>query len=203
MNENLRTFFRTVNTCRQCYGDRCGISVHVPERIPERVRVIVIGEQPPRPDGEGANGATEETDYLRGYLERAGVDADSVLHVTAVLCHPDRAAERPGRPSATEMRNCSSHLRQLIARADPQLIVPVGHSGLLALQFAMKEWTELRQFILNYDVGTVLKGPKCSVYPLYLPSPTTLKARPEERQVRDWQRIPQLLQGILNPARTT
>jgi len=33
------------------------------------------------------------------------------------------------------------------------------------------------------------------VYPLVLPSEATLKVRPEDRQVRDWQRVPQLLES--------
>jgi len=200
VSKEVRAIFRSVHKCRQCYGDRCGIVVTTPETLPDTIRVVVIGEQPPR-EGNGAAPTGEEADYLRTYLDRAGVDPATVLFVTAVLCHPEMASLRPGRPSATEVRNCSQYLRQLLTRVNPKLIVPVGHSGLLALQFAMNEWTELRQFILNYDVGAVLTRKDCTVYPLYLPSPSTLKARPEGRQLRDWQKIPQLLESLERAAR--
>lgn len=200
MRDGVRALFRTVHRCRQCYADRCGIVVTTPETIPDHVRMVVIGEQPPR-EGNGAAPSDEEATYLQTYLDRAGVDPATVLFVTAVLCHPELPALRPGRPSATEVRNCSQYLRQLLARVNPKLIVPVGHSGLLALQFALNEWTELRQFILNYDVGAVLTRKDCTVYPLYLPSPSTLKARPEGRQLRDWQKIPQLLESMERAAR--
>ena len=40
MNEGLRAFFRHVQRCRSCYGDRSDIDVHVPDRLPEQVRVL-------------------------------------------------------------------------------------------------------------------------------------------------------------------
>ena len=195
MSESIPALFRSVRSCRQCYSDHCGIKVDLPERIPDNIRVVVIGEQPRRP----ANGAAAEPDpdirYLDRYMKRAGVDFETLLYVTAVLCHPEDPARRPMRPSATEVRNCSAYLRKLLDRANPRLIVPLGHTGLLALQFALRDWTELRQFILNYDIGGTLTRADCTVYPLVLPSEATLKVRPEERQIRDWQRVPQLLES--------
>ena len=206
MKDGVRSFFRLVEDCRICYGAHQEILVPTPQPIPKRVRVLVIGEQPCRvSEDEGSTGLDSQepgTELLRSYLERADVNLDQVLYVTAVLCLPKNRDLRPGRPSATETRNCSSHLRALIDRVRPQLVVPLGHTGLLAVQFAFREWTELRQFILNYDVGTVLSRGDLTVYPLYLPSPSTLSARPDGRQARDWQRIPAVLESLEKAGRT-
>jgi DNA polymerase len=205
MKNGLRGFFREVQRCRICYGAH-DILVPTPEPIPARVRVLVIGEQPCRVGAaEGRNGmdGTEEgSANLRSYIERAGIDPAEVLYVTAVLCVPKAADLRAGRPTATETRNCSRHLRALIDRVKPQLIVPLGHTGLLAAQFAFREWTELRQFILNYDIGAVLTRGEHTVYPLYLPSASTLKVRPDGRQLRDWQKVPLVLESLEKAART-
>lgn len=205
MSDNLRKFFRNVQRCRLCYGARCGILVPTPDPLPKRARVVVIGEQPCRSralEGRSAMDASlEGVEHLQSYLDRAGVDPAEVLYVTATLCVPEDESLRPGRPTATEAKNCATHLRTLLERIQPRLVVPLGHTGLLALQFAFHEWTELRQFILNYDVGAVISRADMSVYPLYLPTESTRKARPEGRQVRDWQKIPILLEALERSAR--
>lgn len=205
MKDGIRGFFREVQRCRLCYGVGHDILVPTPTPIPQRVRVLVVGEQPSRAaatDGENSLSNEPGSEHLRSYLERAGVDLAEVLYVTAVMCVPETAELRLGRPTATETRNCARHLRALIERAKPQLVVPLGHTGLLAVQFAFREWTELRQFILNYDIGAVLTRGDLTVYPLYLPSESTLKARPDGRQLRDWQKIPSVLDSLEKATRT-
>jgi uracil-DNA glycosylase family 4 len=203
VKDRIRTFFRSVQRCRLCYGPRSDIVVPQPKQISRNVRVLVVGEQPCRgPEGSNGSDAVDGgVEHLRSYLDRAGIDPSEVLYVTAVLCFPQDESLRPGRPTATETKRCSAHLRTLIERLQPKLVVPLGHTGLLAIQFAFHEWTELRQFILNYDVGAVLRRPDLAVYPLYLPSESTLKARPEGRQVKDWQKIPFLLDAMERTAR--
>lgn len=206
MKDGIRGFFRDVQRCRLCYGVGHDILVPTPAPIPQRVRILVVGEQPSRAAAsEGKStleGSEPGSEHLRSYLERAGVDLAEVMYVTAVLCVPETPELRPGRPTATETRNCSRHLRALIERAKPQIVVPLGHTGLLAVQFAFREWTELRQFILNYDIGAVLTRGDLTVYPLYFPSASTLKARPDARQLRDWQKIPSVLDSLEKAGRT-
>jgi uracil-DNA glycosylase family 4 len=206
MSDGLRAFFREVNRCRLCYAGNSDILVPLPDPLPATPRVLVIGEQPCRASAtKGRNrmeGSEPGSEHLRSYLERAGVTLSEVLYVTAVLCVPESRELRAGRPTATETKNCSRHLRKLVERTQPKLVVPLGHTGLLALQFAFPEWTELRQFILNYDIGAVLTRGELTVYPLYLPSSSTLNARPEGRQVRDWQKVPHVLESLEKEART-
>ncbi len=206
MSEGVRAFFRNVQRCRLCYGDRCDIVVPSPAQIPERVRVLIVGEQPHHSGAlNGHNGMGDREaglENLETYLARAGVDRSEILYVTAVLCVPKDASLRGPRPAAAEVKNCSSHLRVLIDRVQPKLIVTLGHTALLSVQFAFHDWTELRQFILNYDIGTVLSRHDLSIYPLYLPTSATWKTRPDGRQLRDWQKVANLLVSLEKAERT-
>ncbi|MFN8178811.1 MAG: uracil-DNA glycosylase family protein [bacterium] len=206
MTDAIRGFFREVSRCRLCYSGHSDIIVPLPDPLPPRPRLLVIGEQPCRVSAaegrNGMDGSEPGSQHLRSYLERAGVDLGDVLYVTAVLCLPEKVELRAGRPTATETKQCARHLRKLVERVQPKLVVPLGHTGLLSMQFAFPEWTELRQFILNYDIGAVLARGDLTVYPLYLPSASTLNARPEGRQLRDWQKIPGVLESLEREART-
>ena len=87
-------------------------------------------------------------------------------------------------------------MKRLLLLLRPRLVVTVGHTALGSLQQIYPDWRELRQFILNYDVGNVLEQNKMAVYPLYHTSKDTLKTRPELRQSMDWKRIPQILEAL-------
>ncbi|MCA9751911.1 MAG: hypothetical protein KC591_06945 [Gemmatimonadetes bacterium] len=199
MSERIRQFFREVSRCRQCYGAH-DILVPAPDEASEKARILIVGEQPHRDatqndKGLGAHAEDPTVSQLTAYLEEAGVAHSEILYVTAVMCVPVDESLRPGRPTLDEARACSRHLRRLITILKPRLVIPLGHTAVQAVQACFPEWTELRQYILNYDVGRVLEGRETTVYPLYLASPSTLQARPEMRQRRDWARIPSILNG--------
>jgi len=202
MAEQIRKFFCGVAKCSRCYGNS-DIVVPMPSDAAarDRARILIVGEQPHRPTA----GKTGLLDYaeadpsvalLTDYLEEAGISRDKIMYVTAVLCFPEDESLRPDRPTFDEAKACAQHLRRLIDLLQPDLIIPLGHTAVQGMQRTFPEWTELRQFILNYDVGRVIEGPGMVVYPLYLASSTTLEARPESRQRRDWQRIPSILKSL-------
>jgi uracil-DNA glycosylase family 4 len=201
MKKRFEAFHQRVSACELCHG-KPGIHVPRPDRIPDkgRVKVLILGEQPDREVsfGTGCNGLDNpgpEMERLRGYLAQSGVDLDEVLYATCVFCVPRDELGRPGRPALGEVKNCTRHLVKLIELAQPRVIVPLGHTAVQALQWVFRDWKELRQFILNYDVGTVVERRGMAVYPLYHTSCSTVKARPEGRQARDWARIPSILES--------
>jgi len=202
MTERIRKFFCGVAKCSKCYGNAEIVVPTPPDTsVRDRTRILIVGEQPHRPTA-GKTGLLDyaETDptvaRLTDYLEEAGVAREDVTYVTTVLCFPKDESLRPGRPTFAEAKSCAQHLRRLIDLLEPGLIVPLGHTAVQGMQRTFPEWTELRQFILNYDVGRVIEAPAMVVYPLYLASSSTLEARPESRQRRDWQRIPAILKSL-------
>ncbi len=199
MNERIRALYEGVSKCQLCHKE-CGIHVPRPDQLPasDRVRVLIVGEHPDRDVafGTGLSGIRNpgpEMERLRKFLTKGGVDEDELLYATCVFCHPLDAQGRPGRPSLSEAKNCSRHLIKLVELVRPQVIIPLGHTAVQAIQWVYRDWKELRQFILNYDVGQVIERNGIVVYPLYHTSCSTVKARSEERQARDWGRLTGIL----------
>ncbi|HMB70534.1 MAG TPA: uracil-DNA glycosylase family protein [bacterium] len=200
MKNAIQQLCRTVAGCTLCHGED---GIRVPKlAVPgkdQRVRLLLLGEQPDREAtlGQKPIGLAHDNSLqqLRKYVEHAGLSPDEVLYATAVFCVPRDESRRVGRPSTEEARNCARHVRRLLEAVQPQLVVTLGHTALLALQHSHREWTDLRQFILNYDVGAVLEGHDFAIYPLYFPSESTLRARGERRQLLDWKRIPSILEA--------
>ena len=207
-HQPITEFQKKVDRCALCFGKDAIIVPKLPKISQPPPRVFILGEQPDREaalaGGEnGLDGGDPAAERLRRFLEKAGVDPADVYYATSVLCVPRDAAARPRRPTATEAKNCTEHVQQLLALLSPKLVIPLGHTAIQTIQWIYKDWRELRQFILNYDVGNVLERNGIAVYPLYHTSASTLKARSETRQTRDWQRIPVILKsmGAQAPAR--
>jgi uracil-DNA glycosylase family 4 len=207
MNNILAKFFQDVGSCPACYGEG---NIFVPKcstRSGDMApRIFILGEQPEREAClvNGTNGLESPdptVDRLREMLKIGGVSEADVFYTTSVLCIPKDAAKRGPRPSWVETRNCTGHVRKLLQMMSPKLIIPLGHTSILSVQEIYKDWTELRQYILNYDVGNVLEKDGTAVYPLYHTSEGTLKVRSRERQVRDWKQIPKILSSVV--AKTT
>jgi uracil-DNA glycosylase family 4 len=189
-----------VRECTLCHGANAIVvpPLDVPDD-PAKVRVLLLGEQPDRKASLARRRTGLWNDpglkLLRRYMEQTGMERDAFVYATAVLCVPKDESRRGPRPSTDEARNCAGHLQGILHALRPELVVTLGHTPLLTLQQAYRSWTELRQYILNYDVGRVLSMEWFSVYPLYFPTDATLKARGERRQLQDWQRIPEILES--------
>ncbi|MBZ0269007.1 hypothetical protein K8I85_12685 [bacterium] len=201
MSEKIRQHMASVKECTTCHGSD-GIIVPALDlsKTGSHLRVLLLGEQPSREAESGrrkTHGLWKDPDLelLRQYVEATGLPQASFLYATAVLCMPKDEKARGPRPSTDEARNCGKHIRGLIHAMEPELVVTLGHTPLLTLQHTYRTWTELRQFILNYDVGRSLTGKDFTCYPLYFPSESTLKARGERRQRQDWLRIPDILEA--------
>jgi uracil-DNA glycosylase family 4 len=202
MKQPVEKFFHDLRECALCYGKN---QIFVPE---SRVRsgdgtprIFILGEQPDRETClvSGVNGFDHPDPNiarLREYLKLAGVDENDVFYTTSVMCIPRDAAKRGPRPSAKETKNCTRHVESLLRMLRPKLLIPLGHTSILSLQWIYTNWTELRQFILNYDVGNVLEKDGVAAYPLYYPSAATLKVRSADRQGRDWKRVPAILESL-------
>ncbi len=201
MNESIRTLYEDAGDCTRCHRE-CGIHVPRPDHVPTNghVRLLIIGEQPDREVAfgtslSGIHNPGPEMERLRKFLAKGGVDEDEMLYASCVFCLPRDPQARPGRPSLDETKKCTRHLTQLVELVKPQVVIPLGHTAVQAIQWVYRDWKELRQFILNYDVGQVIERNGTVVYPLYHTSCGTVKARSEERQSRDWGRLSGILEA--------
>jgi uracil-DNA glycosylase family 4 len=193
MQKKVDAFLREIGACTRCYGKKEAIHVPAIMRAPRHeVDLLLIGEQPPR--GLGA-ASLEPSEEIRAFLAEVRINEDRLFYATAVLCTPESEKLRTGRPTPPEVRQCSTHLKRLATLLKPRVIVPLGHTSVQTVQAMFPAWSEVRRFILNYDIGAVLERKGMVVYPLYHPYPATLATRPRSRQLRDWQRIPQLIES--------
>jgi len=203
MSDPIDKFFDGVSTCALCHGVG---GIFVPKSNstkigPEMPRVLILGEQPD-PESARRTGqndltqGTQQVQRLRDFLRTAAIDESDVFYATSVMCIPGESTRRGSRPSALEMRNCVRHVEKLLSVLSPQVIVPVGHTSIQSVQWVYHDWKELCQFILNYDIGNVLERNGVTVYPLYHTSTATLRARPQDRQDRDWRRLGSIVESL-------
>jgi uracil-DNA glycosylase family 4 len=202
MSNQIRELHARVSQCPTCFG-RDGVIVPKFSNIGANPPpILLLGEQPDREVALASgrndldNVADPSVERLRMFIEKAPLDPADLFYATSVLCLPRDASARPARPTTGEVKSCTVHVQHLLGLLSPKLVVPLGHTAIQSIQWIYRDWRELRQFILNYDIGNVLERKGISVYPLYHPSALTLKSRPENRQIRDWQRIPTILKSM-------
>jgi uracil-DNA glycosylase family 4 len=199
---SAQEFYDRVCNCSICFGKDAIVVpkfAHIGEKPPQ---TLILGEQPDREAALATgrndldNDADPDIQRLKMFLRKADLDPSGFYYTTSVLCLPRDASRRPMRPSAKEVRSCTFHVQQLMRQVAPMLVIPLGHTAMQTVQWIFQDWRELRQFILNYDIGNVLERGGIAVYPLYHPTTRTLKSRSEIRQIRDWQRIPVILKSV-------
>ncbi|MCC6175430.1 MAG: uracil-DNA glycosylase [Chloroflexi bacterium] len=123
-------------------------------------------------------------------LARAGLARSDVFVTNAVLCNPRRPDGRNDRPSASELRNCSTYLRATIDLLDPPWVVTLGRVALDALRSI-----EAHHLVLKQGLGTVHPWYGRHLVPLYHPGPRSLIQRGHERYFADFARLGALVRG--------
>lgn len=201
MSKLIREFHGRVSQCPTCFGMGAITVPKFSDIGASPPRILLLGEQPDR-DVALATGQNDlqnledpSIERLRMFIQRAPLDLSDIYYATSVLCLPLDGSARPARPEIREVKGCTVHIQHLIGLLAPKLIIPLGHTAIQSIQWIFRDWRELARFILNYDIGNVLERRGISVYPLYHPSALTLKSRPENRQIRDWQRVPGILRS--------
>ena len=124
-------------------------------------------------------------------LEGAGLDRDAVFITNAVICNPRSSNGTNSRPTALELRNCSTWLERTILLADPKLVVSLGVVALGALG-----GLKAHGLTLARDVGRAVEWSDRLLLPLYHPGGRAMARRPFSRQQRDWSAIPSALAGL-------
>jgi DNA polymerase len=116
-------------------------------------------------------------------LEAANWTRRDVWVANAVMCWPRAANGNNGRPSHSELLNCSHHLARQIEIIDPLVVVSLGHVALDALRLlAPVDRGPLRDL-----VGRRLEWAGRVLVPLYHPSPRVVNTtRSLSEQARDF-----------------
>jgi uracil-DNA glycosylase len=161
---------------------------------PVNARVIFIGEAPGRKGADRTripfSGDQSGKNFDR-FLASIGLARSNIFITSAALCNPRTESGANRRPSAKELRNCSSFLRRTIELISPRIVVTLGGVALEALKLV-----HYHEFTLRDDAAKVRRWNGRLLIPLYHPSPQVLiTSRDERAQLRDYKVVARAIAG--------
>jgi uracil-DNA glycosylase family 4 len=188
--------------CTRCYG-KIPLSVPLPDEKNAGIgaRILFLCERPGR-TGTGASGwvSFENQDSTAACFKRLfstlGIDRKDIFIANAVFCYPLVGGYRDKPPTRKELRNCLPFLQQLVETIRPELTVTLGNTALLAIKHLFSDSFQLMRFSLKDNVGELVTDTHPPVYPLYHTSARARVARPEQQQMKDWRKIPEILERL-------
>ena len=154
---------------------------------PLDARVLFVAEAPGRLGGDRTGVPLVSDQSGRNFarlLEAAGWRRDEVFVSNAILCNPRDVQGRNDAPARVEIRNCSTHLRDLLTILDPPYVVALGRVALDALALIAPHTIALRR-----DVATGVSWDGRTLVPHYHPGPRAQLHRPFARQQEDVVRL--------------
>ena len=157
-------------------------------------KFVFVAEAPGR-FGAGRTGipfhGDKSGDNFETLLKHIGLTRAEVFITNAALCNPlEKGNNR--RPKTSEIKNCSSFLKETLALIGPQVVVTLGSVGLQALNLILETRYQLKE-----NVAQPLTTPSFILFPLYHPSPrVTNWMRPLTQQKKDFKKIPRSTTSI-------
>lgn len=161
---------------------------------PVNARVMFIGEAPGRKGADRTrmpfSGDLSGKNFER-FLESIGLKRSDIFITSAALCNPQTATGANRRPTAAEIRNCSTYLQRTIALVDPEVVVTLGNAALEAIKLIQHH-----EFSLKNDAAKLRRWNNRVLIPLYHPSPQVLiTSRDERAQLRDYRVVARAIKG--------
>ena len=150
--------------------------------------IFFIAEAPGR-FGAGRTGVPfqgdRSGDNFEVLLKHIGLMRSEVFITNAVLCNPLIDGNNR-RPSAKEIKNCTSFLKASLDIIRPKVVVTLGTVALSAINQLFGT-----RFKLSQNIAQSLALPDFNLFPLYHPSPrVTNWKRPMAQQKKDFRKIP-------------
>lgn len=125
--------------------------------------------------------------FYQRLVDDLGLRPEDVMVTNSVLCLPAKARGKyPVR--AQQRKTCSPHLRTMIEKVDPKIVVPLGTAALEALKLV-----EPHPFTLGSCVAQPHAWFGRVLFPLYHPSNLGRVSRNTAQQIEDYQALRKLL----------
>jgi uracil-DNA glycosylase family 4 len=124
-------------------------------------------------------------------LEYAGINRSQIFVTNAVLCNPKDEAGNNATPSRVELSNCTDFLKRQIELINPQIIVTLGSTALLALNSIAGHNLSLRD-----HVRTIRRWQGRLLVPLYHPGQRAMIHRTLAQQQRDYRFLRRLMNQL-------
>lgn len=201
MRQELAGLESAVALCERCFGPERRHTVRFARpQLP--AHVLVLGERPSRgvltaEERLGPNTDDPGSRFLAERLKDAGIPPEVVLVGAAVMCRPASRRLETAVGSATCLRECAGHVRELVRLAAPRLVIPLGKAALRSLRWAFPDEPALAALRFPESVGATHRVAGLLVHPLYHVTPRARLTRPDAEQRRDWQRVGRAWQEVL------
>jgi len=165
---------------------------------PVDARVMFIGEAPGRKGADRTRvpfSGDQSGQNFERFLASIGLPRSEIFITSAALCNPRKASGANRRPTAGELRNCSSFLSRTIELIEPRVIVTLGGAALDALKLL-----HYHEFNLQNDAAKIRRWNGRLLVPLYHPSPQVLiTSRDEKTQLKDYEVVARAIRQIYRP----
>jgi len=159
---------------------------------PLKARVMFVGEAPGRKGADRTRipfSGDQSGQNFERFLDSIDLKRTEIFITSAALCNPRSVSGANRRPTAQELRNCSSFLQRTIALIDPRVIVSLGMVALDALRAL-----HYHELYLKENAGQIHRWHGRLLVPLYHPSPQVLiTSRKEPAQLEDYQAVAQAI----------
>jgi len=123
-------------------------------------------------------------------LGNIGWRREDIFITNAILCNPKQMNGNNGTPTSEEIANCSAYLEMVITLLNPDVIVTLGVTALMALDLLSSHGIKLRD-----GIAKVVPWRKAQLLPLYHPGPRAIIHRSLLKQRSDFM----LLSKIIHP----
>ncbi len=123
-------------------------------------------------------------------LGNVGWKREDIFITNAILCNPKEDNGNNGTPTSEEIENCSAYLEMVIALVQPDIVVTLGATALMALNLLAPHGIELRD-----GVAQAVPWRDALLFPLYHPAPRATIHRALSKQRSDFM----LLAKIVHP----
>ena len=152
-------------------------------------RILFIAEAPGRLGADRTQiplFGDKTGDNFEALLEVAGWHREDVFITNAVLCNPRDPSGNNATPTHEEIRHCAPYLEMTINLVQPDVVVAMGATALLALSNIAPH-----SVVLSKDVGKILPWFNRAMVSLYHPAPRAMVHRSLAQQQADITKLAQ------------
>ena len=174
-SEAFRSLYTEAQACTICpnLADKTAVLSELNGRL--EPRVFFIGEAPGRVGADRTRrpfyGDKSGANFQR-LLDSIALDREDIFITSAVMCSPRSETDANRRPTAREIKTCSSYLRRLLELIDPPVVATLGSVALESLKLIRHHELKLKDL-----AGTVQDWNGRKLVPLYHPSPQVIASQ--------------------------
>jgi len=154
--------------------------------------ILFVAEAPGRFGGARTGipfSGDQSGDNFETLIAHIGLTRGDIFVTNAVLCNPLKDGNNR-RPTAREIRNCSSYLQSTLDLVNPRVVVTLGAVGLDAMNHILGT-----RYKLSEVIGKPQKAEGFTLLALYHPSPRVIHTRRSLiQQKQDFKKILKLLE---------